>query len=72
MLQIPSNDLRLKDFEQLSLGENELLKSIVSNEKGIKMLTALSNSQQFIKWLQHNGKHIAEIYHNCSCIRTAS
>ena len=56
MLQMPSHDLTLEDFEQLSLGENALVKSIVSNEKGIKMLTGLSNSQQFIKWLQQNGK----------------
>ena len=56
MLQMPSNDLTLKEFEQLSLGENEMLKSIMSNDKGIKMLTGLSNSQVFMKWLQQNGK----------------
>ena len=53
---MPSNDLTLKEFEQLSLGENEMLKSIMSNDKGIKMLTGLSNSQVFMKWLQQNGK----------------
>lgn len=56
MLQIPGNDLTLKEFDQLSVCKNELLKTIVGNEKGIKLLKALSNSQQFIEWLQQNGK----------------
>ena len=55
MLQMPSSDLSLKEFEQLTLCENELLKTIMSSEEGIKLLKALSNSKQFIEWLQQNG-----------------
>ena len=55
MLQMPSSDLSLKEFEQLTLCENELLKTIMSSEEGIKLLKVLSNSKQSIEWLQQNG-----------------
>ena len=50
---MPGNDLTLKEFEQLGICENELFKSIVSNEKQTIMLKALLNSQQLI---EHSGK----------------
>ena len=46
---MPGNDLTLKEFEQLGICENELLKTIVNNEKEIIMLKALLNSQQLIE-----------------------
>ena len=50
---MPGNNLTLKEFEQLGICENELFKSIVSNEKQTIMLKALLNSQQLI---EHSGK----------------
>ena len=50
---MPSTDLTMKEFEQLGICENELLKTIVSNEKEIIILKALLNSQQLT---EHNGK----------------
>ena len=53
ILQMPSSDLTLKEFEQLGICENELLQTIVNNDKEIMMLKALLNGQQLIK---QNGK----------------
>ena len=50
---MPSTDLTMKEFEQLGICENELLKAIVSSEKEIIMLKALLNSPQLT---EHNGK----------------
>ena len=51
---MPGTDLTLKEFEQLGICENELLKTIVSNEKEMMMmLKALLNSQRLI---EYNGK----------------
>lgn len=50
---MPSSDLTLKEFEQLGICENELLQTIVNNDKEIMMLKALLNGQQLIK---QNGK----------------
>ena len=50
---MPSNDLTLKEFEQLGICENKLLKTIVNSEKETIMLKALLNSQQLI---EHSGK----------------
>ena len=50
---MPRTDLTMKEFEQLGICENELLKAIVSSEKEIIMLKALLNSPQLT---EHNGK----------------
>ena len=52
---MPSSSISLKEFGQLTLCKNELLKTIMSSEVGMELLKALSNSKQFIELLQQNG-----------------
>ena len=57
MLQVFSqSDLTLKDFDQVKGCEIDSLKSIADSERQMQFLEVLSNSQQFIAWLQEETK----------------
>ena len=50
------SDLTLKDFDQIEDCEVASLKTIADCEKQMEFLEVLSNSQQFIAWLQEETK----------------
>lgn len=50
------SDLTLKDIKVVETCEFESLKSIASSKRQMQFLQILSNSQQFIEWLQNETK----------------
>ena len=56
-------DLELKDFNQFTGCQIDSLKVIANSQRKMQFLRVLSDSQQFIKWLQKETKGEYERIH---------
>ena len=58
------SDLTLRDFDKVEGCEIDSLKDIANSESQMQFLEVLSNSQQFIAWLQKEtkGEYLYMIY----------
>ena len=56
------SDLALSDFDQFTGCKIDSLKVIANSERKMQFLKVLSDSQQFIKWLQKETKGEYKIF----------